>query len=437
MTTIFLCEKPSQASDIAKVLGVRKRQDGYIETVDGSAVTWAFGHLLEQVAPGDYNEDWGKRWDFAHLPMVPADWKVKPTKSGSKQLNVIKKLLKSASLVVIATDAGREGELIGREILTSARYRGPVKRFWTSSLTPSDIKKALDGLRPGTSTEPLHQAALARAHADWLVGMNLSRASTLAAGVFKEVFPVGRVKTPTLALVVRRHLAIENFKADAYFELEARVKVASGELVMTHAPDAEHRIRNKADAERLAERARGATGPLSVVKSADKEAPPMPFSLPNLQKQANKSFGFSAKKTLELAQALYEKKAITYPRTDCTFLAESQVPEVEPTLDALADTFGAAVAHVRKAGTTIRKTLFDDSKLADHHAIVPTTLAVPVTGQEAQLFTLIAKQYLQALLPDAVYDKTSASLDANGVNFKASGRTVVTSGWKALPLTLN
>lgn len=436
MSTIYLCEKPSQASDIAKVLGIRSRHDGYIETKDGSAVTWAFGHLLEQVEPGAYDEAWGKRWSFDQLPMVPESWKVKPTKGGSKQLGIVKKLLKTASLVVLATDAGREGELIGREILSHARYRGPVKRFWTSSLTPSDIRKALDDLRPGSSTEPLHEAALARSHADWLVGMNLSRASTLAANVYREVFPVGRVKTPTLALVVRRHLAIENFKAEVYFELEARVKAAAGEFTMTHAPDAENRIRDKAQAERLAAQARGAQGPLQVTKSVDKEAPPMPFSLPNLQKAANKAFGFSAKRTLELAQALYEKKAVTYPRTDCTYLAKSQVSEVDQTLEAIGATFSGPVSHVRGVGVQVRKNLFDDSKLTDHHAIVPTTMAVPLTGPEQQLFALIVKQYLQCLLPDAVYDKTVATLDANGVPFKASGRTVVAEGWKALPMSL-
>ena len=432
MTILYLAEKPSQARDIAEAIGVKKRGNGYIE-VTGGKVTWALGHLLEQAMPEEYDEKWGGRWSFDTLPMIPAEWKNVVVRSKAEQLKVIKGLLKEAKEVVIATDAGREGELIAREILTHCRYRGPVKRLWTSSLVKADIQKALKALKPGSATEPLHEAALARQRADWLYGMNGSRAVTLGAHQPGTVYPVGRVQTPTLALVVRREWEIRNFVPQEYYELEADVQTASGHrFLMHHVPPESQRIRDRAEAERRKRRAEGATGPLKVERSSEKESPPLPYTLPALQKDANKVLGLSARDTLRLAQELYEAKAITYPRTDCPYLASSQKAEVEPTLKRLEDVFPGAVQALRKAGVTLRASTFDDSKLTDHHGIVPTVEPVVISRAAERLFALICERYLRTLAPDCLFDRTIVTLDANGVFFRATGKQITNPGFRAV-----
>lgn len=432
MTTLYLAEKPSQARDIAEAIGIKKRANGYIEVVGGK-VTWALGHLLEQAMPEEYDERWGGRWSFDTLPMIPEKWKSTVVRSKAAQLKTIKALLKEASEVVIATDAGREGELIAREILDHCRYRGPIKRLWTSSLVKADIQKALKALKPGSATEPLHEAALARQRADWLYGMNGSRAVTLGAQHFGTTYPVGRVQTPTLAIVVRREWEIRNFVPQEYFELEATVRTESGhEFLMFHAPAEDKRIRDRAEAERRKKQAEGANGPLKVTKTAGKESPSLPYTLPALQKDANKVLGLSARDTLKIAQELYEGKAITYPRTDCPYLASSQKDEVDPTLDRLAAVFPGAVKALRAAGVTLRPGTFDDSKLTDHHGIVPTMEQVRLQGVAAQLFALISERYLQTLAPDCHFERTKVALDANGVPFKATGKHITAPGFRAV-----
>lgn len=432
MTTLYLAEKPSQARDIAEAIGLKSRANGYLE-VAGGRVTWAIGHLLEQAMPEEYDDKWGGRWSFSALPMIPDTWKMNVVRNKVAQVKLIKNLLKDAREVVIATDAGREGELIARELLTYCKYRGPVKRLWTSSLVKSDIQKALKALKPGSATEPLHEAALARSRADWLYGMNGSRAVTLGAKHSGTAYPVGRVQTPTLALVVRRELEIRNFVPVTYFELEANVKTESGhQFTMQHAPAEDHRIRDASEAERRRQQALGAAGPLKVVKTSGKEAPQLPYTLPALQKDANKILGLSARSTLQIAQQLYEAKAITYPRTDCPYLATSQMAEVEPTLDRLESVFGAAVQALKKAGVTKRTSTFDDSKLSDHHGIVPTSAVVNIGEEARQLFALISERYLRSLAPDCLFDRTVITLDANGVPFKATGKSITSPGFRSV-----
>jgi Topoisomerase IA len=432
MTTLYLAEKPSQARDIAEAIGLTKRANGYLEVVGGK-VTWALGHLLEQAMPEEYDAKWGGRWSFDVLPMIPDVWKVTVARNKSSQVKVIKALLKEAKEVVIATDAGREGELIAREILAYCKYRGPIKRLWTSSLVKSDIQKALKALKPGSATEPLYEAALARQRADWLYGMNGSRAVTLGAKQYGTTYPVGRVQTPTLAMVVRREWEIRNFVPQAYFVLEADVQTAAGhKFVMQHAPAEDQRIRDRKEADRRKKQAEGARAPLKVVKTSGKEAPPLPYTLPALQKDANKVLGLSARDTLKIAQELYEAKAITYPRTDCPFLASSQTAEIEPTLTRLSAVFPDAVKAVRSAGVTARSSTFDDSKLTDHHGIVPTMQSVALSGMAFQLFALISERYLRTLAPDCHFDKTTVTLDANGVPFKATGKTITDPGFRTV-----
>lgn len=434
MTTVYLAEKPSQARDIAHVLGIAKRDDGFITTTDGSLVTWAFGHLLETAEPAAYNESWGGRWNWNQLPMIPAEWKLVERKDVKKQLRVIRDCLARAKHVVIATDAGREGELIARELIQYFRYKGPVSRFWTSSLTEKDIRAALRKLRAGKETEGLCNAALARQRSDWLLGFNGTRAATLAAGVYKEYFPLGRVQTPTLAMVVRRCRDIKNFKGGVYYEIKATVRDNAGTSVeLWHSPDEEHRITKKEDAEKLVARAAGWRGCIEIEDKQGAEAPPLPYSLPRLQKDANRKLGFSAAKTLKLAQSLYEKKVTTYPRTDCQYLANSQIAEIPAVLDAVAHSLKDWVELVKKWGVTTRKDVFNDEKLTDHHGIIPTSQpASSLSPEEKELYTLICLRYLQVLSPDHTYIQRSAKIDANGVVFKATERKTINAGWTAL-----
>lgn len=435
MKTVYLAEKPSQGAVIAKMLGVASRKDGHIETKNGDAVTWAIGHLLELVEPKVYNEAWGGRWAWDQLPMLPAEFKLEVVKGKTGQVKVIKALLKTADRVVIATDAGREGELIARELLNFCKYKGKIERLWVSSMVESDIATALTKLRPGADTEPLFQAAQARQRSDWMHGLSLTRGASLAANVRGDYFPVGRIQTPVLAMVARRDKAIANFKAEAYYELEATVKSAGGKTFkMWHAPAEDKRIRTRADGEKLLKQAERAQAPLRVEKKPGKESPPMPYKLSALQKDANRILGLTAQRTLEVAQALYDKKALTYPRTDCEFLAESQKAQVDDTLAVLARRFAPSVETLKKSGVLLRTTTFDDAKLSDHHAIVPTVEYVALEGIELQVYTLVAQRYLQAISKDWLYDGTRVSLNANGVVFTASGKAVTFEGWKSIKL---
>lgn len=434
MTTLYLCEKPSAAGDIAKILGIKRRHNGYYELNNGDLVTNAVGHLLELEAPEKYNPDW-KRWSWATLPMVREVWRYEVVARTKDQFKVIKDLLKTAKRVVIATDAGREGELIGRLILEQCKFRGTVDRFWTSALTPAAIKAGLDNLRPGSATEPLYQAARARQRSDNIYGFTASRAATLAARVARESFPMGRVQTPVLAMVAMRDETIRNFKSGQYFELEAEVRTRSGKtLKMRHAPDVANRITSKTQAQALLDQALHAQGPLKVTNTDGTEGAPLPFSLPALQKEANRLLGFSAKNTLALAQALYEKKVTSYPRTDSRHLSQTQIPEVPGVLVTVGKHFPDAVKHLQGLGVIVRNSTFDDSKLSDHHGIVPTDLFAQLEGAELQLYTLICQQYLRALAPDLQFAATRVEMDANGVPFKATGRTTKVEGWKSLKL---
>ena len=433
MTTVILAEKPSQARDIANVIGVSRSCDGYIELKNGWKVTYAIGHLMELAEPEKYDPSWGERWGWAQLPMIPPQFKQVPVDRTRAQLKVVKNLLSEAKHVIIATDAGREGEYIGRELLDYAKFRGTVERFWTSALTPEGIRDALKSLRPGKDTEALYEAAKARAVSDWMVGLNGTRAATLAAKVRGDYFPLGRVQTPTLALVVRRDLTIENFDAKKYFELEATVRTKTGATFkMLHTRPEDKRITDKKEAEALLAQANGAHGPLRVSKTRESESAPLPFSMPALQKAANRVFGFSAAKTLKLTQALYEqKKMLTYPRTDCQYLSKTQIPEIPGVLAAIAATLPKQVAALNEVGPVIRNSTFDDEKLSDHHAIIPTSAKTPLEGDELALYTLVAHQYLQVLAPDCKFEKTKVALDANGVPFTASGKTILSPGWTA------
>jgi len=433
MYDLYLFEKSSVAADVAAILGIKSKSQFHIETKTGAFLAWARGHLYELADPEDYNKAWGGYWNWGQLPMITDAWKYKVIRGQGDRIKAIGALLKGAGRVILATDAGREGELIGRLILEQARYKGPIERFWASEMTPAGLKKALGALRPGKDFENLLEAAKARQHADNLYGINGTRAATLAARLVRDFVSLGRVQTPTLAMVVRRDLAIAAFKSYKYYELEATVTTASGKTFkMWHAPSEEHRIIDKAVATRLLAQAQNASAPLKVEKEPGSERPPLPYSLPKLQKDANRILGFSANKTLELAQKLYEKKTTSYPRSDCEYLAVNQKAEVGGVLEAVAKAFPGRVAELQRQGLVLRSSVFDDQKLSDHHAIIPTYLSVALEPDEKQLYELISLRYLQTLGQDMRHNQTKVVLNANGVEFKANDRVVVSPGWQAI-----
>jgi DNA topoisomerase-3 len=433
MTTLYLAEKPSQARDLAKVIGTAGNGEGYIPLKGGDAITWGFGHLLTSFMPEDYDKDWS-RWRLDNLPLLPPGFKKKPGKGKTQQLNVIKRLLREHDRLVIATDAGREGELIAREILDYYKYKGKISRLWLSSLVEEDIRKALAALRDGKATEPLYDAARAREESDWIYGLSMTRAATLQFGG-GEVMPVGRVKTPTLAMVVKRCQDIENFSAKAFYELEAHlVTAAKHHLVLRHAPAEDKRILDVKVAEALARKAEGAQGPLSVKEKTEKERAPLLFATPDAQTAASNKHGLGAQGTLDVLQALYEKKVITYPRTSCAYLGVAFKQEIPAILAALRQTFPQAVAALEKmGGPVLDSRLFDDSKLTDHHGLLPTKVAPgKLSEPESHVYRLVALRALEALAPDHVYRALTIAMDANGVMFGARGKTTLSPGWTSL-----
>lgn len=436
MNRLWLCEKPSQAKDIANVLGNCARKDGYIETAQGT-VTWCFGHLLQMANPEDYDPAL-KQWSMDSLPIVPQHWKMLPRKDAAKQLKIIAGLLKQAGEVIISTDADREGEAIGRELIDHFKFKGGIRRLWLSALDEASIRRAIERIKPGAETAPLYDAALARARADWLTGMNLTRAATLALGGNSGVLSVGRVQTPTLALVVRRDLAIEAFKPRTFYELVAEVATDAGKLQMRHSRPSspeDQRIYRQDAAEVLAAQAKiGPFSPLDVSTERKRQGPPKLFSLSELQKAANAKWGWSADATLKVAQSLYEThKATTYPRSDCNFLPEEQEADIPGILKNLA-MLDELSAHA-SIEPQVRKTVFNSAKVTAHHAIIPTTAPANIgamSEDERKAFFLIASHYLASLMPDYVYDRTTVAMNANGVDFKATGQITIDAGWRSL-----
>lgn len=436
---VYLCEKPDQARNIAAVLGGVKKGPGYLDTAAGRVV-WARGHLLQLVEPEDYNPAW-EHWSLETLPMLPEAFKLGPRGKDSKALMApVRDALKSAKRVIIATDPDREGEAIARNILEACRYRGPIDRLWLRGLDAVCIRQALGAIRAGAETAPLWWAATARARADWIWGLNLTRCASLLAQRAGHRGPrsIGRVQTPTLGLVVARDRAIESFVARDYFELAAIIEAEGQRFALRHAPSAspeDRRLYERAQADALAARAQGATGPLRVVTERVHRAPPALFSLLGLQKAANRLWGWSADRTLDVAQALYDAELTSYPRTDCPFLPAEQAAEIPQVLAALRATEELAAAVAGVGTPIVRKDVWDTAKCTAHHAIIPLQTSADLrslSADERKAYLLIARQYLACLYPDEALDETRVSFDANGVLFAASGRVQVASGWRAV-----
>ncbi|WP_081620051.1 DNA topoisomerase III [Thioalkalivibrio sp. ALE9] len=439
---LFLAEKPSQARDIARVLGVSRKENACIRG-DGVTVTWCFGHLLEMAPPQDYDPAL-KQWRVETLPILPDQWRMNVRPKVKGHFSSIRSLLKQASEVVVATDADREGETIAREVLELCGYRGPVQRLWLAALDETSVRKALANLLPGDQTYPLYRAGVARARADWLVGMNLTRAYTLAARArgYDGVLSVGRVQTPTLKLVVDRDRAIEQFKPVPYYEVSVRCGHTNGSWEARWVPpegvsDAEGRCTSQQAAASVAQRVQGVQGTVTLAQTERKrENAPLPYDLSTLQQEASKRLGMGAQEVLDTAQSLYEKhKATSYPRTDCRYLPVSQHGEARDVLQGLMQSDSTIEHLVEGADASVQGRCWNDAKITAHHAIIPTTAAADVhamSSREQAVYDLIRRRFIAQFYPAYEYDQTRLEVAAEGETFRAQGRVNRRSGWRVL-----
>ena len=431
---MILCitEKPSVGADIAKILGATVRRDGYFEGGD-YCVTWTFGHLCELKDPADYTPDW-RRWSLSSLPMIPQRFgiKLKDDKGIQHQFEVIERLIRRCDKVINCGDAGQEGELIQRWVMQKAGCDKPVERLWISSLTDESIREGFEHLRPQKDLESLYVAGLCRAIGDWILGINATRLYTLKYAEKRDgygnanVLSVGRVQTPTLALVVNRQKEIENFVPPTTFELRTRyrdVVFTSNVKPFKTEEDGQAKLKEAAESEFEV---------LDVTKKKVKEAPPRLFDLTSLQVEANKKYGLSADETLKTIQALYEKKLTTYPRVDTTYLTDDVYPKCGPILNGLGY-YQEVLKPIR--GKKLKKSnkVFDNSKVTDHHAIIPTGVAAQMLSKpEWQVYDLVARRFISVFFPDCVYDQTQIKGKAGKIEFKASGKRIAEPGWKSV-----
>lgn len=442
---LYLCEKPSQANDIGQVLGGMKKQSGYLESKD-TLITWGFGHLLECAPPHVY-EPSAKTWQLEGLPIIPDEWQMQvkhDDKGGAKkQFELIKKLLKKVDEVVIATDADREGEVIAREILEACGFHGTLKRLWLSALDGASIQKALQQIKPGAQTQSLYQAGLARQRADWLMGMNLTRAVTKAFGFLNlGVLSVGRVQTPTLNLVVARDLAIENFSTTRHYGLKATVQLhpdytLSADWQPEEAMlDSLGYIQRIDTVEAVLKTLQGQSACVTQFENKPKTTHvPVCLSLSTLQTLASSQLGLGAKTTLEIAQSLYEKhKATTYPRTDCGYLPVSQFQDAPDILNQVKTYLPEFKQFIENCDLTYQSNTWNDKKVTAHHGIIPTTnTQVGVSNfntQERAVYALIIKYYLAQFLGDYEYQALTLQCSIASQSFKATAQTPRHLGWK-------
>ncbi|MCL2404360.1 MAG: DNA topoisomerase III [Defluviitaleaceae bacterium] len=440
MKCLVIAEKPSVARDIARVLKCTQRGDGCLHGSD-YVVSWAIGHLVTLQEPEDYNPAL-KRWQKSDLPIVPANMGLKPIQRTESQLNILKKLMDSNEItqIICATDSGREGELIFRYIYHWAKCTKPVKRLWISSLTDAAITDGLSKMRDGCEYDNLYASARCRAEADWLVGMNATRAFTLKNG---ELLPVGRVQTPTLAILVDRQKEIAAFVSKEYWEVHATFIVDENIEAQYPgiwvSPEGEQKIQEKEQAEAIATKVNNATGIVESVETEEKrQLPPQLFDLTELQRECNRKLHFSAQKTLSVAQSLYEKhKLITYPRTDSRYLSKDIEPKLRPVLESIKDapynSFAAHILSLPKLPTTSR--VINDKKVTDHHAIIPTGSKKSLSGltsDERAVYDRILRNFLAVFYPAYVYDITTVITLVVDERFQSKGRMDKNLGWTAL-----
>ena len=459
---VCIAEKPSVARDIADVLGAREKKDGYIEG-NGYQVTWTFGHLCTLKEPHEYTPSW-KAWSLGALPMIPPRFGIKLISNPTyeRQFHVIEQLMQQADMIINCGDAGQEGELIQRWVMQKAGARCPVKRLWISSLTEEAIREGFAKLRDASDFQPLYEAGLSRAIGDWLLGMNATRLYTMKYGQNRQVLSIGRVQTPTLALIVNRQLEIQHFVPKQYWVLStvyrdttfsAIVRKSDEELVLeaeknakTAAAKESAETENKG-IEPITEHERGlallqqvAASPFTVTdvsKKQGKEFPPRLFDLTSLQVECNKKFAYSADETLKLIQSLYEKKVATYPRVDTTFLSDDIYSKCPAILKGLRG-YEAYTAPLEGQALVKSKKVFDNSKVTDHHAIIPTGQPpVSLTDMERRVYDLIARRFIAVFYPDCKIATTTVLGEAGGVDFKTSGKQILDPGWRVVFGTLS
>ncbi len=430
---VILTEKPSVARDIAKCLSINNKHDGYFEG-NGYQITWAFGHLVELKEPDEYDPAW-KRWTLESLPIIPEQFglKARGDASAQKQLNTIKHLFKAADEIICATDAGREGELIFRYILSWTEcVQKPLKRLWISSLTDDAIRKGFARLQEGHAYDGLYRAAKCRSESDWIVGLNATRLYTLKFGQQGSLWTIGRVQTPVLALIVQKDSEISNFVAKDFWELHTLYRDADFQYVGG-------RFDHKVDAEVLLSQIEGRDFQVTEVKGKKETlSPPLLYDLTELQKDMSIRHGLTADQTLSAAQQLYEKKHVTYPRTDSRFLTNDMKPGMKPLLTKLSTKFGQQVEPLDLDKLALSSRIFNDAKVTDHHAIIPTT-ALPgsLSGHEAKVYEAIALRFIAAFYPPCIKQITTVlgsvgTETAITVKFKTTGTMIEAPGWQVL-----
>ena len=425
---VCIAEKPSVAQTIANVLGATSKHQGYFEG-NGFQVTWTYGHLCTLKAPDEYTSQW-KRWDMNYLPMVPPRFGISliDDEGIKRQFKIIEGLYANAECVINCGDAGQEGELIQRWVMQKANVKCPVYRLWISSLTDEAVAEGFRNLMPQDKYQNLYMAGLSRSIGDWLLGMNATRLYTIRYGQKdqRQVISIGRVQTPTLALIVKRHWEIVNFEPQQYWELKTLYRNVTFNST-------KGRFDKKEDAEKLLEKIQDTEFTITdIQKKQGKEIPPRLYDLTSLQVDCNRKFGFSADETLKLIQSLYEKKVTTYPRVDTTFLSDDIYPKCPGILGGLrgyesftTELFGKKLPKSKK--------VFDNSKVTDHHAIIPTGVpAINLNEWESKVYDLVARRFIAVFYPDCIFSSTTVLGEAAEVPFKATGKIILDPGWRKL-----
>ncbi len=422
---VCIAEKPSVAREIANILGANTKRDGYYEG-NGYAVTYTFGHLCTLLEPKDYKPHW-KSWDLNNLPMLPEKFSTKITEDSGiqKQFNIVKGLFEKAEVIINCGDAGQEGELIQRWVINQANYQGEVKRLWISSLTEEAIKEGFDNLESSEKYDNLFYAGYSRAIGDWLLGLNATRLYTVKYGGYKQVLSIGRVQTPTLAMLVERYKEIQNFKPQPYWELQTTYR----DTLFSYE---EGRFTQKEEGQELANRVKQSDFEItSITKKKGKDYAPKLFDLTGLQVYCNNKFGLSADETLKIVQKLYEMKVVTYPRVDTTFLPNDLYPKVPNILKRLSKYHSLTKPLL---GKKIRKTkkVFDDAKVTDHHAIIPTGIEASLHGNQHKVYNIIVRRFIAVFYDDSDVSNSTVLGKAADVVFKTTGKEVLTKGWKVV-----
>ena len=423
---LCIAEKPSVAREIAAILGANTKKDGYLEG-NGYQVTWTYGHLCTLKEPHDYLPEW-KGWNYSSLPIIPARFGIKliDIDNYKKQFSIIEKLMATATEVINCGDAGQEGELIQRWVMQKALCKCPVKRLWISSLTEESIREGFNSLKDNSEFQRLYEAGLARAIGDWLLGMNATRIYTLKYGGNRQVLSIGRVQTPTLALIVNRYNEIKNFIPEPYWELKTLYRDVTFSST-------KGKYKSEDEAREALKQIEGHEFEVtSVTEKKGTESAPKLFDLTSLQVECNKKFSFSADETLKLIQSLYEKKLTTYPRVDTTFLSEDLYPKMPATLKGLKG-YEQLVASLNLSKLPKSKKVFDNAKVTDHHAIIPTGYNnAAMTEPERKVYDLVVRHFIANFYPECKISTTTVIGDVNGVEFKVTGKRILEPGWRTV-----